>query len=78
MDIGKDILELVELFWIIRNQWNVPVLWLNLIMFNCTAGVPACIGSQGPFVTFHVTAIDVESYITAQIAFPVTIIGLLL
>lgn len=46
-------------------------------MFNCAAAVPACIGSHGPFILCHVTAIDVESNITAQIAFPVTVIGLL-
>lgn len=46
-------------------------------MFNCAAAVPACIGSHGPFIRCHVTAINVESNITAQIPFPVTVIGLL-
>ena len=79
MDVGKDISAFfsLELFWIIKPRWKVPALWLNLIMFNCAAAVPACIGSHGPFILCHVTAIDVESNITAQIAFPVTVIGML-
>ena len=47
-------------------------------MFNCGPAVPASIGSHGSFIMFHVTGIDVELYITVQIASPITVIGLLL
>ena len=47
-------------------------------MFNCRAAVPASIGSHGSFFMCHVTGIDVELYVTAQIASPITVIGLLL
>ena len=47
-------------------------------MFNCRAAVPASIGSHGSLIMCHVTTIDVELYFTAQIAPPITVIGLLL
>ena len=49
-------------------------------MFDCTAAVPASIGSHGPhgpFILCHITGIDVELYVTAHIASSVTVIGLL-
>ena len=65
----------LELFWIIKTRWRLPDLWLNLIVFNCAAAVPACNGSHGPFILCHVTAIDVESNITAQIEFPILLLS---